>query len=324
MSGVVLSGDCCLNIIFRIENPLQRGANQDITKVVRRPGGNALVTSLALSRWGFQSTFFGVMGNDPEGDSLRSWMRKAGVDSAGVVSRNLPTRISYVILDDNDRTILDLRGPSRETAELTLADWERTPAGERAFREADAVMLDRYCAAIHGPVKEIIQSRRKHGERPVLAYRTGSRPSAGFQIEEGILPAADIVFTKEVYLNSLKPDSGPAEGCRWYSEQHGIPLVVATAGTKGAAYYDSINKEGGLVPAFKVERPETTLGGGDFFRAGFLSAYLEGRTFPEMVRSGNAAAAVHISRPESEDFPSLFFPQSDLKRALSLHDGEVL
>ena len=45
---VVFCGDGCMNVILKISGRLTRGTNADIDHAVRRPGGNALVSALAL------------------------------------------------------------------------------------------------------------------------------------------------------------------------------------------------------------------------------------------------------------------------------------
>jgi sugar/nucleoside kinase (ribokinase family) len=310
---IVTIGDGCLNIIFEIKRALQRGANHDISRVVRRPGGNAMVTALALSGWGLKSAYLGVLGNDAEGEMLLSWMRTIGTEVSGVINRPAPTVLSYVILDENDRTILDQRNVSATISELQPADWQASPAMIKAVVTAEAVMLDRYCSAIHAPVIGIFRSRRQHGEKPLLAYRTGSRPSSDLTVEEGILHDADIALTKGVFLKNIGLGTEWVEGCRQLSEQYGTPLVVATIGSEGAAYYDSMSNTGGIVPAVCFDKPLTTLGGGDFFRAGFLMAYTEGKPLVESIRCGHASAAVHFSRKESSDIENLFFPRSEVE-----------
>lgn len=307
---IVTCGDGCLNIIFEIKENLQIGANHDIQRVVRRPGGNALVTAMALSRWGLKTAYLGVLGTDAEGRMLRSWLQAAGVEGSGVISRPAPTLLSYVILDQSDRTILDQRAASVISSELRLTDWRKTPDMEKLVETAGTVMLDRYCSEIHDPVKNIFQQRRRHGEKPLLVYRTGSRPSPGLIVEGNILSGSDIALTKGAFLKNIGLEQNWVESCKRLSKLFDTPLVIATIGSEGAAFYEAASDSGGIVPAIPVIRPFTTLGGGDFFRAGFLLAYTEGMPLVKSILIGHTSAATHISRPESEDLETLFFARS--------------
>jgi sugar/nucleoside kinase (ribokinase family) len=81
--------------------------------------------------------------------------------------------------------------------------------------------------------------------------------------------------------------------------------VVATLGSEGAAFYDARSASGAVVPAEKI-RTATTLGAGDFFRAGFILGLLRKQSLMEACQMGNLAAARHCKQGESED-PSVLF-----------------
>jgi len=70
------------------------------------------------------------------------------------------------------------------------------------------------------------------------------------------------------------------------------PIVV----TRGAAGAVAIDGDTIIeAPGFQVEAIDTT-GAGDIFRAGFMAALLQGRPLAEMMRFGNAAAAISCTR----------------------------
>lgn len=310
---VVLCGDNCMNVVLQVPGRLSRGKNFDLLRSVRRPGGNALVTSLALSAWDVPTAYLGVVGDDAYGRELTAWMKSVGLQTSGVVIRG-PTRVSYAIIDEGDRTILDERNQERGSG-LTPEDWGRIPFMEEEVRKADIVFLDRYCSHIHQLVLAILGDRRKKGERPMLVYRTGSRHSEGVEIESKVLPHASICLTKRAFLESLGLPGNPVDGCKSLSQQFGVPTVVATIGEVGAAYYDSPAGAGGVVPASPLHASLSTLGAGDFFRAGFLHAHLRGESIPDAAKQGNIVAALHCSRAETEEVRSMFFAVEDIEQA---------
>ena len=71
---------------------------------------------------------------------------------------------------------------------------------------------------------------------------------------------------------------------RFYRER-GAKLVVVKLGPAGA-YYDSDVAGTGRVDGFAVKEVIDTVGAGDGFAAGVVSALLEGRPVPEAVRRG--------------------------------------
>jgi sugar/nucleoside kinase (ribokinase family) len=305
----VICGDGCMNVILKIPATFSRGTNTDIIRTIRRPGGNALVSALALARWQVGISYIGVIGKNAEGDELIEWMRQAGIDYDAVI-RQGSTRISYAILDEDERTILDER---KESVELIPAHWHAYPPIALKFHEADVIMIDRYCSGIHALILQAIRERRDGGKMIIFVYRTGGRPSQGLEIENRILPSADICLTKKVYLDNLRLGNSPVEACKKLSSQFNVPIVVATLGRENAVYYNHNKDECAVVSGKRLTSLQTTLGGGDFFRAGFISAYLEGLSIKECTRRGNVVAALHCSKPETSEFSSLFFSKREIE-----------
>jgi sugar/nucleoside kinase (ribokinase family) len=312
---LVIIGDNCMNIVLLISKDLTRGGNFDVRRSIRRPGGNALVTSLLLARWNAPVTYIGVIGDDPRGNELRTWSRTVSLDTTAMVLRGR-TRVSYAIVDEGERTILDER-PEASQGELSRQDLEAMPSLKQQISKADIIMLDRYCSGIHEDVSMLVRKRKEAGERPILVYRTGSRHSAGLEIESRLLPQVDICFTKAGFLDGLGFSGEIIAACKKLSQLFNIPLVVATAGERGAGYFDRCNGDAGLLPPNILAPAVNTLGGGDFFRAGFLFGFSQGKTILEAVRWGNTVAGIHCSRPETDDIFSLFFPILEVERLLN-------
>jgi len=93
----------------------------------------------------------------------------------------------------------------------------------------------------------------------------------------------------------------PEDIAAFYRAQ-GARIVVVKLGANGA-WYDSAAASG-HVPAFAVERVIDTVGAGDGFAVGLISALLEGRQLPDAVRRGAwiGARAVQV-RGDTEGLP---------------------
>ncbi len=83
----------------------------------------------------------------------------------------------------------------------------------------------------------------------------------------------------------------------------GSKLVIVKLGAKGA-YWASATGESGYVPGFYVDTIVDTVGAGDGFAAGVISALLEHASIPEAVRRGCAIGAIQLtSRGDNEGLP---------------------
>lgn len=82
----------------------------------------------------------------------------------------------------------------------------------------------------------------------------------------------------------------------------GAKVVITKVGSEGA--YVTTATEEYLVPGFKVDKVVDTVGAGDGFAAGVITALMEGRTLKEAVRRGNAVGAIQVmSRGDNEGLP---------------------
>ena len=95
-----------------------------------------------------------------------------------------------------------------------------------------------------------------------------------------------------------------AEGIARFYRQRGARLVVVKLGTEGA-YFDSDTAGCGQVPGFPVAEVVDTVGAGDGFAVGVISALLDGLGVPEAVRRGAWIGARAVQVPgDSEGLPT--------------------
>ncbi|MDB5938396.1 MAG: PfkB domain protein, partial [Polaromonas sp.] len=94
------------------------------------------------------------------------------------------------------------------------------------------------------------------------------------------------------------------EGIARFYRQRGARLVVVKLGEQGA-WFDSDSAGCGHVPGFPVAEVIDTVGAGDGFAVGVISALLEGRGVPEAVKRGAwiGARAVQVLG-DSEGLPA--------------------
>lgn len=83
----------------------------------------------------------------------------------------------------------------------------------------------------------------------------------------------------------------------------GTHTVIVKLGERGAYY--ATPRESGYVDSFPVARVVDTVGAGDGFAAGVLSALQEGLPIREAVRRGNAVGAIQVmSRGDNDGLPT--------------------
>lgn len=89
-----------------------------------------------------------------------------------------------------------------------------------------------------------------------------------------------------------------------YYHALGAASVVVKLGDSGA-YYSTNSGDSGYAPGVKVERVVDTVGAGDGFAVGVISALIEGLSLSEAARRGNAIGAIQVShKSDNEGLPT--------------------
>lgn len=109
---------------------------------------------------------------------------------------------------------------------------------------------------------------------------------------------ADYVFPGESEGGILCGSTDPEAISDFYLNL-GAKAVVTKVGSKGAYLAEPCRRA--LIPGFRVEKVVDTVGAGDGFAAGIISALMEGRTLDEAVRRGNAVGAIQVMNVGDND-----------------------
>lgn len=103
--------------------------------------------------------------------------------------------------------------------------------------------------------------------------------------------------------------------------QKGVKLVVIKLGPEGA-FFKSVAGQG-VVKGFQVHHVVDTVGAGDGFAVGVISAMLDGLSYEESVTRGNAIGALAVMSPGDKDgLPTREELQAFLKEAKRYHRWE--
>jgi len=101
----------------------------------------------------------------------------------------------------------------------------------------------------------------------------------------------------------LTGQSTPEAMADFYLDR-GVKAVVIKTGADGA-WFKTAAGEQGAVAAVRVDNVVDTVGAGDGFAVGVISALLEGKTFPQAVARGNKIGSLAIQVPgDSEGLPT--------------------
>lgn len=242
-------------------------------------GGQIATAMAGCAALGLRAAFLGLTGNDAHGGRIREELARRGVDVSGATIANAPQPYSVILLaeDQGERIVLWHRDPD---ARFTPDDVSRAaPAMARArLLHVDDVDVQASLAAARvarEAGRMITTDIDRVTEHTTELIRVATHPILAEHVPAKLTGESDLVCA----LRKLRALN---EG----------PLVV-TRGAQGA-----IALEGDAVieaPGFRVHAVDTT-GAGDVFRAGFITALLEGRPLADVLRFANATAASSCTR----------------------------
>ena len=230
------------------------------------PGGGPVNMAVYTVRLGGQASYIGPVGDHKFGSIMVKAIREKGVDISHLHVKPGKTAVSQVELIDGERVFGDYD-------EGVLSDYVLSEDDINFILQHDMVVCDLW-GKVEGQYKEL----KEKGITTVFDCATRPEDEAA-QIA---MPYTDILF-----FSSEEDNDFLRQQMITYA-QKGPKLVIAMLGTKGSLCYDHQDFHAyGIVECDKVV---DTMGAGDSYIAGFLSAYHDGNDILTCMHKGAANA----------------------------------
>jgi 2-dehydro-3-deoxygluconokinase len=268
----------------------------------KRTAGAETNVAIGLSRLGLKVGWASRLGTDSMGRYLVDAMRAEGLDCSHVV-RDAAQRTGFLFkgrVDDGSDPPIEYHRKGSAASLMTPADvdvdWLRSARHLHATGVFAALSPTTLAAAVAA-----MDAVRAAGR--TISFDPNLRPTLWPSTEAMRAAINDLAARADWVLPGIEEgliltgESTP-EGIARFYRARGARLVVVKLGAEGA-YYDGDPAGGdgtGRVPGFPVARVVDTVGAGDGFAAGVVSALLEGRGVVDAVRRGSwiGARAVQV------------------------------
>jgi len=256
-----------------------------------KPGGAPMNVALQLNNIGFDIQLASRIGNDDQGTKLIKFLDESDLDVELIqVDNQLATSEVLVCLNDSNIAKYEICEP---------VAWDHLEYTDRLALRANEKGI-----IVYGT----LCSRNKIAKQTILNVLDSNclkvidvnlRPP--FDQKENVevlLGKADIAKLNDEELIQIsewhgKTSKNEEELIRWFSKQYQCSMVCVTKGAEGAVLFT--NNQFFTHSGYKVVAVDS-VGAGDAFLAGFLSALVQNKTPEEALNFGSATGAFVASK----------------------------
>ncbi|CAI1773736.1 sugar kinase [Serratia fonticola] len=286
----------------------QTGDLAEVESFTKRIAGAELNVAIGLARLGLNVGWVSRIGNDSFGRFTLQQLAKEGVNAQRVtVDSRYPTgfQLKSKNTDGTDPSVEYFRKGSA-ASHLSTADFDRD-----YFAGARHLHLSGVAAALSAESLELCHfaAAEMRAQGKTISFDPNLRPVLWSSRELMIEQLNKLACAADWVLPGLKEGQiltgqSTAEGIADFYLERGVQAVIIKTGPEGA-WFKTAAGDQAAVPAVKVTNVVDTVGAGDGFAVGTLSALLEGKTLLQAVQRGNKIGSLAIQAiGDSEGLPS--------------------
>ncbi|WP_035283381.1 MULTISPECIES: sugar kinase [unclassified Clostridium] len=260
----------------------------------RKLGGAELNVAMGCARLGLKSGWISRLGNDDFGKYILKTARGEGIDTSEVqLVDGYPTSVYFreVLADGSSRSFY-----YREKSPTSTMSAKEL--NEEYFKNSKVLHITGVFPSINENNREVILEAVKLAKKnnlivsfdPNIRLKMWTKEEAKSYIEK-LLPYVDILLIGDEEIEILLDEVSIEEAIKIFHDK-GIEKVIVKKGAKGALGSDGKNIY--EVDAIKPKALVDTVGAGDGFAAGFLTALLKGETLENCVKFANAVGSLVV------------------------------
>ena len=286
----------------------QTGDLAEVEQFIKRVAGAELNVATGLARLGLKVGWVSRVGNDSFGRFVLNSLKKEGIDAQGVaLDERYATGFQLKSKVENGTDpIVEYFRKGSAASHLSVADFN-----EAYFSAARHLHLSGVAAALSPSSYELLAhtARTMKAQGKTLSFDPNLRPVLWKSEAEMVEKLNRLAFQADWVLPGLREGmiltgQQTPEGIADFYLRHGVKAVVLKTGADGAWYKTADGEKGSVAPV-KVDNVVDTVGAGDGFAVGVISALLEGRTLHQAVTRGNKIGALAIQvQGDSEGLPT--------------------
>ncbi len=284
---LAIAGELNLDLIL-YGLPLEMETERDLlaTGFVTTLGSSSAIVAHNAAMLGLRVRFATLVGDDDFGRLALERLQQAGVDLSGVVVDSaMTTGVTVLLPHGSVRHNLTYPGA---ISKLSCEHLDVEGLQQARHLHLCSLYLQ---TSLHDGLPKLLHTLRQSGTTVSLDTNDDPTDRWGEPLQE-LLSLVDIFMPSEGELCRMAGMTAPEQAIAEFAPA--VPLMVVKRGKLGC----SVRIEGVVhhVPGIRVE-PVDTIGAGDSFDAGFLTACLRGLGPLDAARAGNIAGALSTQAP---------------------------
>jgi len=286
----------------------ETGDLADAEHFVKRVAGAELNVATGLARLGMNVSWVSRVGDDSFGRFVLNSLKKEKIDTCGVtVDCRFATGYQLKSKAENGTDpIVEYFRKGSAASHLSTDDFDAA-----VFLRARHLHLSGVAAALSSTSYALLEhaAATMKAQGKTISFDPNLRPVLWKSEAEMVEKLNRLTFQADWVLPGLKEGviltgQQTPEGIADFYLERGVKAVVIKTGPDGA-WYKTANGEQGAVAPVKVDNVVDTVGAGDGFAVGVISALLEGKTLQQAVQRGNKIGSLAIQvLGDSEGLPT--------------------
>lgn len=286
----------------------ETGELAEVEHFMKRVAGAELNVATGLARLGLSVGWVSRVGEDSFGRFVLNALAKEGIDARGV-SKDGRYATGFQLkskVENGTDPIVEYFRKGSAASHLSPDDFN-----EAYFASARHLHLSGVAAALSESSYALLAhaARTMKAQGKTLSFDPNLRPTLWKSEAEMVEKLNQLAFQADWVLPGLKEGmiltgQQTPEAIADFYLTRGVRAVVIKTGSDGA-WYKTADGEQGAVAAIKVDNVVDTVGAGDGFAVGVISALLEGQPLRQAVQRGNKIGSLAIQvQGDSEGLPT--------------------
>lgn len=275
-------GEIVIDLLLKVPQFPRLDEKVYVTKSDKQAGGVTANFCIGVSRQGLSVAFIGAVGEDAEGNFLRSKLLQEGVDDRFLFTKeDSKTPVNIVIItDEGEKAILQ-----SEFMRVTLPPKEVIrPNLIRTARHLHLTAINFETAL------KAVKLAKQYNLGVSLDLESQVVQDYSEDLPE-LLKHVDYLLPNKQGASEFTQIQDPNQASLKLLE-YGPEVIIITLGKDGVLLTTHEKQE--IFPAFKVTNVVDTTGAGDAFNAGFIVGLLTGSSLEKSIRRGQATASLKI------------------------------